>query len=193
MEFLSNWVKDISVAVIIVSILEMLLPNNKIKKYIKIVMGTFVLFSIISPFVQKNFNVDEINLEDYVETSVSQVDTTSMDNRIGKLYIEELEKDITKKIEQKGFIVNSCKVEAKIADNVNDTKIDKIILNVEKNEEKEEEKNFEEKLVSEIQNIKKVNISEKAEDKKLKKSQENELRSFLVKEYEVKDKCLVIN
>ena len=193
MEFLSNWVKDISVAVIIVSILEMLLPNNKIKKYIKIVMGTFVLFSIISPFVQKNFNVDEINLEDYVETSVSQVDTTSMDNRIGELYIEELEKDITKKVEQKGFIVNSCKVEAKIADNVNDTKIDKIILNVEKNEEKEEEKNFEEKLVSEIQNIKKVNISEKAEDKKLKKSQENELRSFLVKEYEVKDKCLVIN
>ena len=193
MEFLSNWVKDISVAVIIVSILEMLLPNNKIKKYIKIVMGTFVLFSIISPFVQKNFNVDEINLEDYIETSVSQVDTTSMDNRIGELYIEELEKDITKKVEQKGFIVNSCKVEAKIADNVNDTKIDKIILNVEKNEEKEEEKNFEEKLVSEIQNIKKVNISEKAEDKKLKKSQENELRSFLVKEYEVKDKCLVIN
>ena len=53
--FLSSWVKNLSLAIIVVSILEMLLPNNKTKKYVKMVMGLYILFSIISPFIKSNF------------------------------------------------------------------------------------------------------------------------------------------
>ena len=51
-EFLSSWAKGLGLAIVIVSILEMLLPNNKTKKYIRIVMGIYIIFNIISPFVQ---------------------------------------------------------------------------------------------------------------------------------------------
>ena len=34
-DFLSSWVKNLGLTIVIVSILEMLLPNNKTKKYIK--------------------------------------------------------------------------------------------------------------------------------------------------------------
>ena len=51
-EFMSSWVKGLGLAIVVVSILEMLLPNNKTKKYIRMVMGIFVLFTIISHFIK---------------------------------------------------------------------------------------------------------------------------------------------
>ena len=64
-EILSSWAKNIILAIIIISILEMLLPNNKTKKYVKMVMGLYLLFNIISPLVKNkdklNFNYFDIN------------------------------------------------------------------------------------------------------------------------------------
>ena len=56
--FLSSWVKNLSLAIIVVSILEMLLPNNKTKKYVKMVMGLYILFSIISPFIKNSYKLN---------------------------------------------------------------------------------------------------------------------------------------
>ncbi len=69
-EFLSSWAKSLGVAIVVVSILEMLLPNNNTKKYIRMVMGIYIIFNIIAPFINnKNFlNLNEINLDTYVET-----------------------------------------------------------------------------------------------------------------------------
>ena len=60
MGFLRNWIEQIALAVIIVSIFEMLLPSGKTKKYIKMVLGIFIVFSIISPFVDSKalYNLD---------------------------------------------------------------------------------------------------------------------------------------
>ena len=44
----SEWAKNLTLAVVIVSLFEMLLPNNKTKKYIKVVMGLYILFNILS-------------------------------------------------------------------------------------------------------------------------------------------------
>ncbi len=161
-EFLSSWAKGLGLAIVIVSILEMLLPNNKTKKYIRMVMGLYILFTIISPFIKNRtlFSVDNIDLSkelnnySSVETSVDQ---TSMDERIQVLYVEELEKDITKKVEEKGYEVTECKVKANIQDENNT--ISKIKLKIEKNEEnkKEENETIENKMVNEIQKIKPVN------------------------------------
>ena len=68
-EFLSSWAKSLGLAIVIVSILEMLLPNNKTKKYIRMIMGIFVLFNIISPFVKNKelLDIGNIDLEKYTE------------------------------------------------------------------------------------------------------------------------------
>ena len=58
-EFISTWVKGLGVAIVIVSIIEMILPNNKTKKYIKMVLGIYIIFNIISPLVK---NKDKLNL-----------------------------------------------------------------------------------------------------------------------------------
>ena len=134
-EFLSSWAKGLGLAIVVVSILEMLLPNNKTKKYIRMVMGIYIIFNIISPVAENKeiFNVNEIDLEAYAVTENTEVvNQTSMDERIEKLYIEELEKDITKKLEEKGYKVIECSVKGTVLE---ENKITKIKLKVEKSEE----------------------------------------------------------
>ena len=53
MSFIVIWSKGIIIVVIIATIIEMLLPNNGNGKYVKMVIGIFVLFSIISPVINK--------------------------------------------------------------------------------------------------------------------------------------------
>ncbi len=153
-EFMSSWIKGLGLAIVIISILEMLLPNNKTKKYIRMVMGIYVLFTIVSPFIanQNVFKENYFNLEHYVTTETStSVDQSSMDERIQELSIQKLEKDISKKLEEKGYKVTDCKVKVQISDKEEDTKITKIKIKVEKSEEKpktEEELNLENKIVT---------------------------------------------
>ena len=51
--FLGKWIEGIAIAVIVASIFEMILPDGNIKKYVKIVLGIYIIFSIISPFVDR--------------------------------------------------------------------------------------------------------------------------------------------
>lgn len=210
-EFLSSWAKGLGVTIVIVSILEMLLPNNKTKKYIKMVLGVYVIFNIIAPIIQNKeiFDLDETDLSDYQTRETSTIDQTSMDERIKELYIQELEKDITKKVKEMGYEVTKCKVDAQISDKEEETKINKIKLNIEKlrEEQKEEEQegSAEDKIVSEIQKIKKVDTT--VEIEKNEEATENEkentvtitkvdvqnVKKFLIEEYGVNEKCLEIN
>ena len=216
--FLSSWVKNLSLALIVVAILEMLLPNNKTKKYIKMVMGLYILFSIIAPFVN-NSNVFNFDIEDmYADYSketpsiADEVSQTSMDDRLNQLYKEQLESDITKKIEEKGYDVRKCKVDVHISES--DTGIESITLEIDgKNSEKTNESgkssetnmtenmnnSIEDKIVKEIQRIQKVEIdvskSDDAENdnSNITKTDVKIIKDFLTKEYGVSEKCLKIS
>ena len=51
--WISSWAQGIIMAVIIGAIIEMILPEGNSKKYVKIVIGVYVLFTIISPVISK--------------------------------------------------------------------------------------------------------------------------------------------
>ena len=100
--FISSWAQQIIFAVIIGTILQMLLPEGKNKKYIKIVIGVYVLFAVISPVIGKNIdlNLDEFNLS--VNSAESSLDETSQ-NQINNLYTTNLKQDIILKLKNKGY------------------------------------------------------------------------------------------
>ncbi len=200
----SEWAKNLTLAVVIVSLFEMLLPNNKTKKYIKVVMGLYILFNIISPFVKKDFSFE---LENVIENSKSktvsteEVNQTSMDTRLKQICKEELEKDITQKVEEQGYLVENCNVDIKIEE---ETNIEKITLKVKKlneeikKEEKQKQNDIQQKLVKEVQKIKNVQIGESKQENKnvdenLSAQDISNIKNFLIKEYEVNEKCLKIN
>jgi len=198
-DYFSEWAQNLTLAIVIVSLFEMLLPNNKTKKYIKVVMGLYILFNIISPFVKKDFSFE---LENVIENNKSKtvsteaINQTSMDTRLKQICKEELEKDIIKKVEEQGYVVENCKVDVKIEE---DTNIDKITLRVKKSKEENQKQNdIQQKLVKEVQKIKKVQIGEnktenKNGDENLSAQDISNIKSFLIKEYEVNEKCLKIN
>ena len=230
--FLSLWVKNLSLSLIVVSILEMLLPNNKTKKYIKMVMGLYILFSIIAPFVNNsnvlNFNIEDV-YSDYSKeisstsatSTAGEVNQASMDDRLNQLYKEQLESDITQKVEEKGYDVRKCKVEAHVSES--DTGIESITIEIDgKNDNTENSNNsnktdatensndsskysknsgntLEGKIVKEIQKIQKVEIDvSKGDDSEdtnsaITKNDVKIIKDFLTKEYGVSEKCLKIN
>ena len=112
--FLSTWAEQIIIAVIIATIIELILPNNKNKKYIQMVIGIYILFNIISPVIKnkEEFSIDKYKIEDNTVSSGYVLDQSSMNKRLEKIYLEELEKNVKSKFQEKGFTVSKCKIDA---------------------------------------------------------------------------------
>lgn len=209
-DFLSTWAKSLGLSIIVISILEMILPNNKTKKYVRMIFGIYIIFNIISPFI-KNKDILDVSTYDFNEygnytTNQSNLNESSMNTKIEEIYIEELEKDITEKINELGYNVTTCNVYATLSSKNEESYIEQIELNVEKGEEnqenQDEEETFENKLVSEIQKIKPVNTTitknnqnnnQDENQKSINMSDIQKIKKFLIEEYGVDEKCLKIN
>lgn len=115
-DFFSSWTEQIVLAVIIATIIELILPNSKNKKYIQMVIGIYVMFNIISPLIKNKdiLSVEEINVENYTTNSEYVIDQSSMDKRLEKIYLEELEENVTTKFEDAGYTVSKCEIDAEL-------------------------------------------------------------------------------
>lgn len=117
--FISSWAEQIVLAVIIATVIELILPKNKNKKYIQMVIGVYVLFNIISPIIKnkETISVENYNIEKYETNSTYEIDQSSMDERIEKIYLDELENNTKAKFESAGFTVEKCIVDAELDTN----------------------------------------------------------------------------
>lgn len=117
-DFLSSWGQGIIVAVIIGTIIEMILPEGSSKKYIKVVIGIYILFTIISPFIQK-FSGSKLSAENILNTekyekmmakgrnTISQKLEDNNSRTIKDIYTENLKTDIKAKLKEKGYEAES--------------------------------------------------------------------------------------
>ena len=201
--FITSWAQSIIVSVIIATIIEMLLPNNSNGKYVKVVIGVFVLFTIMSPMVNKfkGNNVDAFgDLDSYIENAENdcvQASDISFNNEeaIKLMYEENLKIDIKSKINQKGYIVGDVKLG--ILDNDEYT-LDKIEVKISgKSEGSTDSSNKNSKPVTIVENIENIKVSLGGSSKDDKKQQEKsviseserrKLKEYLSGVYEVKEK-----
>lgn len=222
-DFISSWAQGLIVAVIIATIIEILLPEGNSKKFIKIVIGVFVLFQIISPVVQALGNNSSGNLSDILQIEKYQNQLDEYENQSTNLastnekttreiYLNNVKTDMTSKLEEKGYTVHSIEIETKTEESYT---IEKISLNLEKaNEEKEESKNenYQEQQVAQnvipINTIEEIQIqigeetspeqeqqdtSSEKNSKKLTSTQKKEVREYLSETYGVKEKNIEID
>ena len=187
-DWISNWASAIIVAVIIGTIIEMILPEGNSKKYIKVVIGIYVLFTIISPvitkFTGKYIEVsDIIDLDEYVEevkeTSKMQ-NTIQCDNEknIKDIYIEGIQNDIKTKVEAKGYSVNNVKVEIANDDSYNILSIDMNVRKIDSNI-KEEGNDLSNKIEA-VEGVNKIeiNIGENNDIDDIKKEEGEKRRKY---------------
>ena len=130
--FMSSWAEQIVLAIVIATIIELILPKNKNKKYIEMVIGIYILFNIISPIIKNKeiFSIEKYNIENYETKIQYEVDQTSMDKRLEKIYLEELENTVKTKFEENGLEVVKCTVDAVLDTNQKNAGIHSITVKV---------------------------------------------------------------
>ena len=173
-EFLSKWIEGIAIAVIIASIFEMILPNGNIKKYVKVILSIYIVFSIISPFtdnkVKGDFDLSK-KVDDYSENITNKnysKEEISTDKKLNKIYENTFEKELVQTIEKEGFKVYKCNVKGNFNAEEENAGISKISITLESKKilKKKDEEN---KATKNRWN----NESETEEEKSLLKEDEN--------------------
>ena len=198
--WISNWAQGIIVAVIIGTIIEMVLPEGNCKKYVKVVIGIYILFSIISPVISKmtgkTLQVSDIlELDKYIENVENNNLYGTLDkdntNNIKEIYINSLKNDIKYKIEAKGYIVGN--VELEVQKNEEYT-LKNISIEIYKKEEKEEN------VQNETSKIETINIDisqnttrDNSEKEKISENEKKKLREYISMVYEISEKNININ
>ncbi len=95
--FLKSWCEGIIVAVILSILIESILPEGNHKKYVKVVIGVYVLFMIMNPFLEKFGN----GLEIPKEFDLPSVETSNIDPKnIQELYANGIEETLKSQIEE---------------------------------------------------------------------------------------------
>jgi stage III sporulation protein AF len=127
---LRNWIINICTAVIFITAVEMIMPNNSFKKYAKFVLGLILITILVNPIIKifdKGFNMDEytnkavkyMDDKDY-ENNLSKYKDSSMSKTMGTFKLN-LEKVVEDKLKEE-FPSNSYKIEAAVAyDDKNDS------------------------------------------------------------------------
>lgn len=223
MDWISDWAEGIIIAVIIGTVIEMILPEGNSKKYIKMVIGIYVLFTIVSPIITKftgeSIQVSEVlELDKYIveaEEAAKAQNTIQNDNQdnIMKVYLSGIKSDMKAKIEAKGYNVKS--IDVGVTDDET-YKIQYINLSVEENENisnpeensgEDNEQNIIENTIEPVEQVEKVEVNigsektdteEKSEEDNDNKSQlsyskKQELKEYLSSVYEVNVSSITIN
>ncbi len=208
-------------AIIIGTVIEMILPEGNCKKYIKVVIGIYIVFTIVSPVITKftgeSISVsEELEINKYIQEAENSVVTgnsisTDNQNNIMSMYISGLKEDIAAKLRTKGY--EASNIEVKIADmenyTINSISLQAVRLQEDKDTD-EPEAQESVNTVEKIESVEKVDIdldnsktngehsntendtTEKIEEK-LSNKEIKEIKEYLSSVYEVREDNITIN
>ncbi len=135
-EFISSWAEQIIVSLIIVIVFELIIPEGKNKKYIKLVMGIFILYSIISPITGnklKNIDIESIVEESNIATtSTNNVSYSVVDSNIEKLYEKNLKENIQDTLNKNGYTADNIVLKINYEEGDNYGEVENIQVDISK-------------------------------------------------------------
>lgn len=206
--FISSWAQGIIVAVIIASIIEMILPEGSSKKYIKVVIGVYILFVIVTPIVNQfsnnsnSIDADSIfnfeNEENTLEVSSKNLEEKNVTS-IKSMYEMNLKSDIKNKIQSKGYIVQEVNVEISDDEKYSINKI-LVVVSGEQQSEETKDNGSKKKVVTIVEHVEKVKVdiskqnSESKGEKKytISEKKANNLKEYLSSQYDIAVKNIEI-
>ena len=183
-KFINSWAQGIILAVIIATIIEIILPEGKNKKYVKTVIGVYILFTIIYPLINK-FTKTNINtlienttkqMSTYQENNSLKIDT---DKYIESTYKKKIEEDIRKRANEKNLNITLLNVYIETEDENRYGMLNSLVMKVEKKETS--------KKNNDVNQIKEINISKNVQnneiienkDKTVTEKEVNEFKEYI--------------
>ena len=200
--FLRTWANQMIVALMIATIFEMILPNGKNQKYIKMVLGLYVLLTIIQPVMAKvtgnHLEISEFDYKKYFSNDALETFSQDFEENNSKLieqaYIDNIKNDIQVKLKQKGYEITNCSIQ--IINDINASNYGALKkINIQLRKIKNEEENQNTIKVNEIN----VNINNSStnittnQNFNLTQTEKLELIKELSKEYSINKEQILIN
>lgn len=195
--FINSWAQGIILAVIIATIIEIILPEGKNKKYVKTVIGIYILFTIIYPLINK---FTKLNINKLIENTTKQMSTYQENNSlkidtdkyIESTYKKKIEEDIKNKANEKNLNITFLNVYIETEDENRYGMLNNLVMKVEKGKTKEKNSNT-------VNQIKEVNISknvqnnETIENKTVTEKEINEFKEYINTTYYLEKEKIHIN
>lgn len=183
MEILKDWISDICVSILFMTAVELVLPENSIKKYSKFVLGLIFIVVVINPiigFIKQDSNLyKDITLnEDYVNKFDSYLENNldEYSERIKKTTINSFEENLSRNCEnllKNNFKKNNFNVDVSVSYEDENFKIEELIVKVEELDIKNVE-TVEKVVIGSVNNYDGVS-KESSKVKEIKKFLSNEL------------------
>lgn len=195
--FINSWAQGIILAVIIATIIEIILPEGKNKKYVKTVIGIYILFTIIYPLINK---FTKLNINTLIENTTKQMSTyqesnslkIDTDKYIESTYKKKIEEDIKNKANEKNLNITFLNVYIETEDENRYGMLNNLVMKVEKGKTNEKNSNT-------VNQIKEVNISknvqnnETIENKTVTEKEINEFKEYINTTYYLEKEKIHIN
>lgn len=165
-KFINSWAQGIILAVVIATIIEIILPEGNNKKYVKTIIGIYILFSIIYPLLtkisNKSININSIITSANREISKYETDTNitlKTNSYIEETYKAKVEEDIKNEVLQKGYKVSSLNTSIETQNEEEYGLINEILIKIEKIEQTEKEETNNDATTNTINQISKIEIN----------------------------------
>lgn len=199
-KFINSWAQGIILAVIIATIIEIIIPEGNNKKYVKTVIGLYILFTIIYPLITKisnnKFNFDSIIAKTSKEVSMYDSKVTNSietNTYIENTYKNNLKEKIKEKIEEKGYIVLDFNIYIETQNEESYGQINSIVLKLQK-------ANKEQNTINGVNKIEEINVDIKnsktenlKKEKELTDSEIKTIKEYLNNSYSIEEERIHIN
>ncbi len=199
-EFLTLWIKDIAIIFVLISIIQIVLPNNNMKRYVDMIIGFLIIIVIISPFVNllyKDFNIDkEIFKKTNEQIKFQHMDNLDLDStqeeQIKEIYTGKIKDEIRDLIhENTNYKIENVNVSI-YEDNTQYGNIKDIELILKEDKRKDENKEEPKNLIT-ISNIQKISIGENKElTTALMEFDDKEIKNLISKNHNISEENIRI-
>lgn len=191
---MSTWAKSIILAVIVSTIIQMILPEGNNKKYIKTVIGLYILFTIISPIISKisggNSMIDVSKYENYFNVETTTASANVIDKNLDNTYISSIKSDIKNRMKQKGYKVNNIDANIELKNEEAYGTINSLKISLERLEENSNNSNIQ--AVNKIE-IKISNNTNEVKQNNLTSMEKQEIKNYLSETYSIKKENIEVD
>lgn len=190
LQWLKSWITNIAVAVFFITAVEMILPNNNIKKYGKFVLGLILITVILNPIIKIfNKNYDISNYAEKATASFNEVEYKRNFEDYKKKNKEEtlnnfkinLQNQTKKKLEEK-FPENSYEVAVNIFYDEEKENIEIKSMNIGVKSGK----------IEKIKKVSKINIGSNSIENKKNFEGEGKIKEFISSEFKIASKVIKV-
>lgn len=101
--FIGSWLRELALLFVIISLIDIIMPKGKMKRYVDLIIGIIIIFAVISPLTNLNniyFDLDQ-EVSNFTKEEITVDNIEEIRNeQIKDLYLSRLNKELKDIIEE---------------------------------------------------------------------------------------------